>query len=311
MNANPSLSANSSPADRLLGLWQAMRPAQWTKNAIVLAPFLFALGDRQAAVSFRLAVAGRVVGAAFLFCLVSSGVYLMNDLRDLEADRFHPIKKRRPLPAGRITPLQAALWSGLLLLAGVTGGVYLDPLFGGLLLAYLALQAVYTFLLKQVALVDVMVIAAGFVLRAVGGAVAAGVRISPWLLLCTYLLALFLALCKRRHEKLLLLEEAAENHREALLQYHADLMDQLIAVTAACTILSYSLYTLWPDTVAKYRSHALGVTIPFVIFGIFRYLDLVYRHGEGGRPEKLLLTDGPLLASVLLFGLTALAVILL
>ncbi len=304
---NPPRSLRTS----LIGLWQAMRPAQWTKNGVVLAPFLFALGDRQAAVPLTISAALRVVGAALLFCVVSSGVYMMNDLKDLEADRFHPIKKNRPLPAGLLTPLQAVFFSSLFLLGGIAGGARLEPLFGGILFAYLALQSVYTFFLKRVALLDVMVIAAGFVLRAVGGAAAARVRISPWLLLCTFLLALFLALCKRRHEKLLLLEEEAGNHRETLLQYHADLMDQLIAITAACVILSYTLYTFWPETVAKFHSHALGFSIPFVIFGVFRYLDLVYRHGQGGRPERVLLTDGPLLVSILLFTLTILAIILL
>jgi hypothetical protein len=155
-----------------------------------------------------------------------------------------------------------------------------------------------------------MIIAAGFVLRAITGAFAVNVPISPWLLLCTFLLALFLALCKRRHEKNLL-DDAAEQHRAVLEKYDPRLMDQLIGIVSACTILAYSIYTLQPETVLKFGSHNLGLTIPFVIFGIFRYLDLVYRHGHGGQPEKTLLGDLPLLASIALFGVTVLGVILL
>jgi 4-hydroxybenzoate polyprenyltransferase len=152
------------------------------------------------------------------------------------------------------------------------------------------------------------VIAAGFVMRAITGALAVHVPISPWLLLCTFLLALFLGLCKRRHEKLLLDDEAGQ-HRAVLDRYDPVLMDKLITVTASCTILAYSVYTLWPDTVEKFNSHGLGFTIPFVIFGIFRYLDLVYRHGQGGQPEQILFSDVPLLAAIALFGATVLAVI--
>jgi 4-hydroxybenzoate polyprenyltransferase len=177
------------------------------------------------------------------------------------------------------------------------------------LAGYVMLQLVYTAWLKRIPLVDIMFIAAGFVMRAVTGALAVSVPISPWLLLCTFLLALFLALCKRRHEKNLLENGSADKHRAVLEKYDPQLMDQLITIVAACTILAYSIYTLLPETVQKFGTHALGITIPLVIFGIFRYLDLVYRHGKGGQPEKILLTDLPLLASIALFGLTVLTVI--
>lgn len=299
---------DAAPSNSLVReLLKALRPAQWTKNAIVLAAFFFALGDRslQGLTPF---LGLRALAAALFFCLISSAVYLINDLGDIQADRLHPLKKNRPIAAGRISPLLAWIVAFLLLAAGIGGSLYMDAGVGLVLSGYVILQLIYTLWLKRIALIDIMIIAAGFVLRAVAGAVAVHVPISPWLLLCTFLLALFLALCKRRHEKTLL-EDSAEQHRAVLEKYDPRLMDQLISIVAACTILAYAIYTMWPETVLKFGSHALGVTIPFVIFGIFRYLDLVYRHGKGGQPEKILMTDRPLLAAIALFGLTVLAVI--
>jgi 4-hydroxybenzoate polyprenyltransferase len=195
----------------------------------------------------------------------------------------------------------------VLLLAGIGGAFRLAGGFGETAAAYVLLQFVYSLWLKKAALVDVFVIATGFVLRAVGGGLAAGVAISPWLLLCTFLLALFLALCKRRHEKLLL-DSGGPGHRASLEDYDAKGLDQLIAIVAAATIVSYAIYTLWPETVHKFGTARLSLTTPVVIFGIFRYLDLVYRKDGGGRPERLLLTDRPLLVSIALYGLTVLAV---
>jgi 4-hydroxybenzoate polyprenyltransferase len=285
-----------------------LRPSQWTKNGVVLAAYFFALWDRHQALPRD--AAGKALLAALLFCLVSSGVYVFNDIRDVRADRDHPLKRFRPIAAGRV-PLPLAAGASLALLAaGIAGGFLLAPAFGGTLTGYVALQLAYSFWLKQVALVDSLVIAAGFVLRAIGGAVALHLVISPWLLLCTFLLALFLALCKRRHEKLLLDDETAGRHRPSLDRYDARLLDQLIAIVSAATLVSYSIYTLWPDTVAKFGSARLGFSIPFVVFGIFRYLDLVYRHEQGGRPERILLTDIPILVNLLLYA-AAIAVVFL
>ncbi len=290
-----------------IDLFRALRPAQWTKNVIVLAAFFFALGDRSlTGLSPLLGV--QALAAALLFCLVSSGVYLVNDLGDIEADRLHPLKCKRPIAAGRIPPVAAWALALALFALGIGGGMALNNQVGAALASYIALQLIYTAWLKQVALVDVMVIATGFVLRAITGALAVQVPISPWLLLCTFLLALFLGLCKRRHEKTLL-DDRADQHRAVLEHYDSGLMDKLIVITAACTILAYSVYTLWPDTVDKFNSHGLGFTIPFVVFGVFRYLDLVYRHGKGGQPEQVLLSDVPLLVSIALFAATVLTVI--
>ncbi len=290
----------------LISAVRALRPKQWTKNAVVFAAFIFALGDRQQHITL-----GDVwipLLAAVLFCMVSSAVYLMNDIRDVRWDREHPIKKLRPIAAGEVSIPLAGILAGVLFAAGLGGAWLFSRSLFEVIGGYVVLQVAYTFALKQVALVELFVIAAGFVLRALAGAVALDVTISPWLLLCTLLLALFLALCKRRHEKVLV-EGSTGETRQSLNQYNERLLDQLIAIVSASTIVSYALYTLWSDTVQKFGTARLGFTIPFVIFGIFRYLDLVYRHEKGDQPEKILLTDIPLLADLALYGITVLLVL--
>ena len=279
---------------------QALRPAQWMKNGVVLAAYVFALGDRQQVLDPGLF--WRVLAAALLFCMISSGVYLLNDVWDREQDRAHPRKRSRPLAAGAIRPGAATAVGTALLAAALAAGYLLSPPFFKAAGVYVLLQGAYTVALKRVALLDVFIIAAGFVLRALAGALAAGVMISPWLLLCTFLLAMFLALCKRRHEK-----THVENHdrsRHSMRGYDLGLLDQLISIVSASTVTAYAIYTLWPDTVAKFGTRKLALTIPFVIFGLFRYLDLVYRHAEGERPEKVLFTDPPLILNLLLYGAT-------
>jgi 4-hydroxybenzoate polyprenyltransferase len=293
------------PAPALADLLLALRPSQWTKNCVVLAAFAFALGDRMQTVSFSAFF--RVAAATVLFCLVSSGVYILNDLKDAALDRLHPVKKHRPIAAGRVPVRLALCMAGALLVAGLAGAVALSRPLALILTGYVALQLGYTLWLKQVALVDILLIAFGFVLRAIAGAVVVNVAISPWLLVCAFMLALFLALCKRRHEKVTL-EDAAAQHRAALEHYDQRLLDQLIGIISGATIVCYAIYTLWPDTVHKFGTTNLAFTIPLVIFGIFRYLDLVYRHDGGGRPEKILLTDGPLLIDLGLYGLAVLAI---
>jgi 4-hydroxybenzoate polyprenyltransferase len=292
----------ASPLTSLIAL---LRPRQWTKNSLVFAAWFFAFGDRTQVVS--LLALGRVAAAAALFCVVSSGVYVVNDLRDVAQDRHHPLKRYRPVAAGRTAVPAAVALAVCLLAGGLAGAAWLSRPFLNVVLTYVALQLTYTFWLKQVALVDTLVVASGFVLRALAGTVVLPVAPSPWLLLCAFFLALFLALCKRRHEKLLL-DDLAEHHRPSLEQYDRQLLDQLIAVMSAVTILAYAIYTLWPETVHKFGTSRLAFTVPFVVFGIFRYLDLVYRREEGGHPEKVLLSDGPLLATVALYAASVLAV---
>ncbi len=294
----------------LASVIRALRPKQWTKNAVVLAALVFALGDVQQGLARGnlVQVISLALGAALLFCLASSAVYLINDIRDVELDRAHPVKCKRPIAAGELSASTASLLAGILFMVALTGAWILDRNFCAVLAAYLALQVAYTFGLKQMALLDIFIIATGFVLRALAGALVIHVRISPWLLICTFLLALFLALCKRRHE-LVALKDTSGNTRASLRQYDRHLLDALIPLTGAATLVCYSIYTLWPETVEKFGTTNLSFTIPLVAFGLFRYLDLVYRQEKGGRPEQLLLTDIPLLATVAIYGLTVLAIL--
>jgi 4-hydroxybenzoate polyprenyltransferase len=288
-------------------LLRLARPRQWTKNAIVLAALVFAGGDPSQALEGGAWI--RALAAAALFCLISSGVYALNDAQDVREDRRHPDKRNRPVAAGEVSASAARVWGGLWILAGLGGAVALDLRFAGVATAYVLLQTGYTFALKRIPLIDVFVIAFGFVLRAMAGAVVLPVRISPWLLLCTLVLALFLALCKRRCEKQRNPEgNGGESSRESLDHYDRRLLDQLIAVTGSATVICYALYTQWPDTVAKFGTTRLGLTIPFVLFGCFRHLYLVYRGGQGERPEQLLLTDTPLLVTIGLYVATLLVV---
>jgi 4-hydroxybenzoate polyprenyltransferase len=264
----------------------ALRPRQWLKNLLVFAGLVFAakLGD-----------AGRwleAVAAFGAYCAVSSAAYLVNDLRDREDDRMHPVKRARPIARGELSPrravvLAAGLAAAALALAGVLGLVSV-----AFLLAFAGLQAAYSFSLKHVVLLDVLVIGSLFVIRAAAGAAAVDVRISPWLLLCTALLALFLALAKRRGE-LVLVGAQHTPGRPVLEGYSLELVDQLVAIVAASTVIAYSLYTL-----TARDSKALLATVPFVIFGVFRYLLLVHRDDIGEEPEQVLLTDVPIILAV-------------
>ena len=302
MQTEPSTARPSLAADLL----RSMRPNQWTKNAVVAAAFFFAVGDQSQSMDM-LPAAGLTALAVLAFCLISSGVYAMNDLRDREADRRHPEKQDRPIAAGRVRPLQAVVLSAALVMSGGVIAFRVGPAFSMAAGAYVALQIAYTLWLKRVPLVDILLIAVGFVIRAGSGALALQVSISSWLLLCAFLLALFLAVCKRRHERELV-ADGETGQRDVLQQYDLHLLDQLASVTAAATIVAYAMYTLSPATADKFHTRWMGATIPFVVFGIFRDLDLVYRHRQGGRPERVVLTDTPTLVNLALFGAAVLAV---
>ncbi len=284
-----------------------MRPEQWTKNGLVLAAFFFAYWDPQQHLREQgLRPYAISAAAAALFCLVSSGIYALNDWRDRVADRLHPVKRLRPVASGEISSKTALAMAAALLAAGIIGSLF-SPKLCAVIGAYIAIQLLYTFRLKHIPLVDVFVIAAGFVLRAVAGAAVLSARISPWLLLCTFLLALFLALCKRRQEKVTRHES---EQRRSVRAYSTQLLDALISITAGATIVSYSLYTLSSETVARFGTPLLGLTIPLVIFGVFRYLHLVYTARAGERPEQVLLTDKAIIATIILYGLVVAGVFL-
>jgi len=283
-----------------LALLQAMRPKQWTKNLIVFAALIF---DLQLDEPTRVLVA---LAAFLAFCLASGAVYLVNDLLDREADRRHPTKRHRPIASGRLPERIAVLAAVIAIVGAPVAGLLIRPGFGAILAVYIALMLAYSLWIKHVVILDVFAIAAGFVLRAAGGAVALDVPISPWLYVCTVLLALFLGFGKRRNE-IKVLEEVAGLHRRNLDEYSVGLLDQMIMLTAAATIMSYSLYTFTAPTLPD--NHAMMLTIPFVLYGIFRYLLLVYVREEGGAPEQLLLTDRPLLLSVALWALAVVGVL--
>ena len=282
----------------MLGIWQLLRPTQWAKNTVVFAALIF---------SKHLFVwddALRVLAAFVCFCAVASGAYVMNDLRDCERDRQHPLKSRRPLPSGRVPRGFAAVLAVALMVAGITAAVLLGGGFATLLIGYLVLQVIYTFAFKEMVILDVMSIATGFVIRAAAGGVVIGVPVSPWLIICTFLLALFLGFAKRRHE-LVLLEGRAEDHRAALREYSPYFLDQMMSVVTASVVVAYASYTASPEVREKLGTDKLYLTIPFVLFGIFRYLYLVHQKEEGGNPTQLLLSDQPLLLGVVLWIVTA------
>ncbi|OGC79482.1 MAG: hypothetical protein A2145_00420 [candidate division Zixibacteria bacterium RBG_16_40_9] len=270
------------------------RPHQWLKNSIVLAALVFAKKLNEInLVLISLAAFG-------IFCLLSSGVYILNDIFDLKKDQKHPLKSKRPIASEKISVSQAAIFSIIILTAALLLAFKIDFYFGLSGLGYVVLNFFYTVFIKDRVILDVMAVALGFVLRAVAGAVAIQVEISSWLLVCTTLLALFLSLGKRRHE-LVLLEEEAKNHRKILTEYSPYFLDQMIAVVTASTVVAYSFYTLSPEVEQKFDTKLLSLTIPFVIYGIFRYLYLIHQKIEGGNPTKALLTDKPLLLNVFLW----------
>jgi 4-hydroxybenzoate polyprenyltransferase len=289
----------AEPSRGTLADWlQLMRPAQWSKNLLLFAAILFS-GHLFEPNAFL-----KVCASFVCFCMVASGAYVMNDLRDCERDRQHPSKSLRPLPSGRVGRSSATVLSLALMGLAIVGSFALGTPFAVLTIAYLLLQVAYTFSLKDVVILDVMAIASGFVLRAVGGGLVIDVPISPWLIICTFLLALFLGFSKRRHE-LVLLEGNATEHRSSLREYSPYFLDQMISVVTASTVIAYASYTASPEVHSKLGTDKLYLTIPFVLFGIFRYLYLIHQKEEGGNPTQLLLKDRPLQAGVIAWVLTS------
>ena len=291
---------------------RSLRVYQWTKNFVLFAGPIFTLRILDPA------VAAASVAGFLAFSLAASGVYVLNDIVDVERDRLHPEKRLRPVASGQLPMPAAALLSGILLAAGLGGAAAIGSRFAWAAVAYVLLTAAYTLFLKRVVLLDVVSIATGFVLRAVAGVELVRdrtqlgpetIQISPWLLVCAFFLALFLAIGKRLYE-LETLERDAANHRAALAAYTRPLLDQLISVVTSATVLSYSVYTISPETIAKYHGRPLFLTIPFVLYGIFRYLYLVYAEHKGGNPSEHLLRDRATLVNVLLWCAMVVAILL-
>lgn len=278
-----------------------MRPKQWTKNVFIFAALLFDIK------LLDVTYVGRITLAFILFCILSGSVYLINDLTDIDRDRQHPVKRNRPLASGGLSKSWAVSAAIVLPIIALSMSFLLQPLFGLIALVYFVIQLFYSFGLKDVVILDVLIIAAGFVLRvAAGSAVAEAERFSPWLYVCITLLALFLALGKRRNE-LLLLEASALGHRKVLQEYSPQLLDEMIALVTSSTVIAYSLYTFSAENLPPNKSMML--TIPFFLYSIFRYLYLIYQKNLGGSPEEILLRDVPFVISNLCWGVTVVLIL--
>jgi 4-hydroxybenzoate polyprenyltransferase len=285
----------------LKALLKTMRPRQWPKNGFVFVA-LFYDGKLLDPTSVM-----RTVAAFILLCLMSSAVYIMNDLADIEADRQHPIKKKRPLPAGELSPTIAAVAAVLFAVGSLVAGFALTPTLGWILLTYLIIQIAYTFWLKNIVLLDVIVVASGFILRiAAGVAVIEVQRFSPWLYVFGGFLALFMVLGKRRHE-LTLLGEGASSHRAILQEYNLELIDIMLTIVTTSAIAAYTLYTFLAEGLPQ--NDTMMLTIPFVMYGVFRWLYLIHVRHEGGAPEEIVLRDRPLQLTLLLYGILVFAIL--
>lgn len=281
-------------------LLRAMRPLQWTKNGLVFAAMIF---DRKFTNASSI---GLAIVAAICFCAASSATYLLNDVRDAERDRVHPKKRFRPIASGELQQRTALIAAAVLAIGAIGASAIVRWELAIVISGYLLLMVAYNTVLKQIAIIDVFAIGGGFVLRAVGGAVAIDVPISPWLYVCTMLLALFVGFGKRRQELTSLAEDATA-HRESLHGYTVAMLDQFINILAAATVIAYSMYTF--DAAAVPSNHAMMLTIPFVVYAIFRYLLITQKSDLGGAPETLLFADKPLLLSLIGWGFTSALII--
>ncbi len=293
----------------LIGFVKTLRPRQWGKNFVVFLPFVFTLNQAWRPFSPEMyEMLAQSLIAFLLFCLLSGSVYLINDLADIEKDRLHPTKRNRPLPSGQL-PENTALVAALCLVGvSLVASYYLRPLFALIGLAYFLVNVGYSVAFKNWVIVDVFAVSSGFVLRAIAGAVVINVPVSPWLYVVAILGALFLGINKRRNE-LVTLGADAGNHRAVLEHYTLPLLDEMTSVVTSATVMAYSLYTFSAENLPK--DHSMMLTIPFVIYGIFRYLYLVHVRHEGGDPSELLFRDRPLLIAILLWGLTVVAILVL
>jgi len=275
-----------------------LRPAHWVKNVFVLAPLVFAqrLTDPQAVRNGVMAFAA--------FCLASSAVYVFNDIRDRAEDRLHPMKRLRPLAAGDVTVTSAAILGTILAIVSLALAASLGWPFFTVLAIYLALNQLYSAGLKHTVILDVMIVSLGFVLRVLAGGAAVHVQVSAWLLLCTFFIALFLAFSKRRHE-LILLAEDASGQRPVLSHYSPAFLDQMINVVTASTVVAYAMYAISPETVEKFQTQHLIYTIPMVLFGIFRYLYLIYQKPSNRNPTEAILRDAPFLINLFIWAMAA------
>ncbi|OGF51276.1 MAG: phosphoribose diphosphate--decaprenyl-phosphate phosphoribosyltransferase [Candidatus Firestonebacteria bacterium GWA2_43_8] len=278
-------------------IFLSLRPKQWTKNFLIFAALIFSQNLTNSYYDLATFL------GFLIFCIVSGSIYTLNDVIDREKDKLHPKKAKRPIASGKL-PVGYAILSFLFFATlGIISAFKLETNFGWVIVIYIALQILYTFNLKNVVILDIFIIALGFVLRVVAGAEIIAVPISNWLLVCTLFLSLFLALGKRRFE-LIKLDKKATTHRSSLKEYNVSLLDQMITVVTSATVVAYAIYTLSPETIHKFNTDKLIYTLPFVLYGVFRYLYLIYQKETGGNPEEILVTDIPLIIDILLYGLS-------
>lgn len=280
----------------------SMRPEQWIKNLFVFGPLLFSQNLLDVEKFFAAFL------AFLIFCGASGATYLVNDVKDIEEDRYHPAKATRPVASGRLSVKAATVSAILLSGLCIRASWFLSSKFAAILLAYLTLNLLYSFILKELVIIDVMTISVGFVLRVLAGSAVIDVPTSQWVLICTALIALFLGFSKRRHE-LILQENGAASSRKVLSHYSPYFLDQMIAVVTASTVMSYALYTVSNETIEKFQTSNLIYTIPFVLYGIFRYLYLVHKKDRGGSPAQIMLSDKPMMLNVILWVVAVLAVL--
>ncbi len=278
-------------------LFTAMRPHQWIKNLFVFAALIFAK---------KMIYPGKVIIVTIgfiMFCFVSSSIYMINDILDFNEDKKHPVKRNRPIASGKLSKSAAIVAAVFLALVSFSGAFYLNYYFGIILSLYFLMNIAYSLSLKHKVVIDVIVIALGFVLRVLGGAAVIEVSTSTWLILCTLFASLFFGFCKRRHE-LVFMESSATGHRKVLEEYSPAFLDQMISVVSALTIMSYALYTVSSETIAKFGTGNLIYTVPFVIYGIFRYFYLVYKKELGGNPTRIILKDKSIITVVFFWMVT-------
>lgn len=285
-----------------LPIVESLRPRQWIKNFLLFAGLIYSKNLFHPPFLLK-----SFLGFA-VFCGLSAAVYLFNDILDLEQDRHHPEKSKRPLASGRISRGLVLGFCVFLFASSISASVLLDREFAIVCAAYTAMMIAYSLALKHVVILDVLIIAIGFVLRALAGALLIHVAISPWLLVCTIFLALFLGLVKRRHERILLGARAG-HHRKNLDGYHPALLDQMIGLTTTASVITYTLYTFSPETVAKFHTGNLILTVPFLLYGVFRYLYLIYQKGLGGSPEQIILSDRPTLINCALYLISVILIL--
>jgi 4-hydroxybenzoate polyprenyltransferase len=297
-NVEAARKRNSSLPYIIYMFFLQLRPRQWTKNLLVFAALIFSIKKSNMDMLLH-SIAG-----FFLFCFVSSCVYILNDFVDREADRQHPEKRNRPMASGAINPYAALCVGAVLLLSSLAAAFSFNHLFSILLLAYFLMNIGYSLKFKHVVIIDILIIASGFVMRAIGGGLMISVPLTPWFLICTMLLSLFLAISKRRHE-LYLLETSKGSHRKVLDFYSIDLLNQFNSIVTTMTIISYALFTFN----SGHTIHLMWTMI-FVLYGVFRYLYLIHMEGKGGKPEKVLFEDRHIQVTVLLYAFSVVLILI-